>query len=166
MVDKKETAIVALLVLLVFTGVGWLSSVRKSTSDNALPVPYDNTYSWATIFHGYEAYLDRSISYSTPSGTSMEPTFGEGDAVIWAGVENIAELKVGDIIIYNHPTKPGEGPIAHRIINIMKNGEYKFETKGDNRSESDAQTAISAYYVMEDDLKGLVIGVVYNISSG
>jgi hypothetical protein len=43
----------------------------------------------------------------------------------------------------------------------MKNGEYRFETKGDNRLESDAETAISAYFVSEDDFRGLVIGVIY-----
>jgi len=71
-----------------------------------------------------------------------------------------AELKVGNIIIYEHPTKPGAGLIAHRIIKIMENGEYRFETKGDNRLESGAKTAISAYFVSENDLKGLVIGVI------
>jgi len=72
-----------------------------------------------------------------------------------------AELKVGDIIICEHPTHPNGELIAHRIIKIMKNGEYRFETKGDNRLESDAKTAISAYFVSENDLKGLVIGVIY-----
>lgn len=88
----------------------------------------------------------------------MEPTFGDGDVIIWVEVEP-AELRVGDIIIYKHPTKPFGGLIAHRIIEI--NGEYRFETKGDNRLESDAETAISAYFVSEDDIWGLVIGVLY-----
>jgi signal peptidase I len=96
----------------------------------------------------------------------MAPTFGAGDVVLWLEVDNKAEFKVGDIIIYDHPTKHGEGPIAHRIIDIMKNGEYRFETKGNNRLESDAETAISAYLVSVDDLKGLVIGVIYRAASG
>jgi signal peptidase I len=162
MMDKKTAAILALLVLLVITGIGWFNAELKPKHRK---IPYDNTYAWAEFFHGYEAYLDRRISFSTVSGTSMEPTFGENDKVLWVEVDP-AELKVGDIIIYNHPTKPGEGPIAHRIIDIMKNGEYRFETKGDNRSESDAETAISAYFVSEDDLKGLVIGVIYSLAPG
>ncbi len=161
MIGKKEAAIVALLALLVIIGLGWLSSVRESNTDNAP----DNTNSWTEIFPGYENYLD-NVSYSPSHGTSMEPTFGEGDAVIWVEVENIDELKVGDIIIYQHPTRPDEGKIAHRIINIMKNGEYRFETKGDNRAESDAHTPLSSYYVTEEYLRGLIIGVVYNAGLG
>lgn len=157
MVDKKTMAIFTLLVLVTITGIGWLSSALKPERVSSLPEEIDN---WVELFNGYEAYLDRRISYSTVSGTSMEPTFGENDKVLWVEV-NSAELKVGGIIIYDHPTKPGENPIAHRIIEIMKNGEYRFETKGDNRLESDAETAISAYFVSEDDLKGLVIGVIY-----
>lgn len=93
----------------------------------------------------------------------MEPTFGDGDVILWVEVEP-DELRVGDIIIYKHPTKPFGGLIAHRIIEIpiTPAGWYRFETKGDNRSESDAETAISAYLVSEDDLKGLVIGVLYS----
>jgi signal peptidase I len=158
LIDKKEAAILALLALLTITGAGWFSASLKPAHEN---IPYDNTYDWTEIFHGYAAYLDRRISYSVVSGDSMEPTFGDNDVVLWVEVDP-AELKENDIIIYNHPTKPGEGPIVHRIIDIIKNGEYQFETKGDNRSESDAETPISAYYVSEDDLIGLVIGVLYS----
>lgn len=158
MVDKKTAAILALLVLVTITGIGWFSAELKP--ERVLPLP-KGIENWVELFHGYEAYLDRMISYSIVSGTSMEPTFGENDKVLWVEV-NPAKLKVGDIIIYEHPTKPEDGLIAHRIIEIMKNGEYRFETKGDNRSESDAETAISAYFVSEDDLKGLVIGVIYS----
>ncbi|MFQ6130368.1 MAG: signal peptidase I [Candidatus Hadarchaeaceae archaeon] len=156
--DKKTAAILALLVLVTITGIGWFSAELKP--ERVLPLP-EGIENWVELFHGYEAYLDRMISYSIVSGTSMEPTFGENDKVLWVEV-NPAKLKVGDIIIYEHPTKPEDGLIAHRIIEIMKNGEYRFETKGDNRSESDAETAISAYFVSEDDLKGLVIGVIYS----
>lgn len=156
--DNKTAAIFALLILLAITGIGWVNAELKPKSGK---IPYDNTYAWAEFFHGYEAYLDQRIFSSVVRGDSMEPTFGENDVILWVEVDNMAELKVGDIIIYDHPTKPGEGPIAHKIIEIMKNGEYRFETKGDNRSESDAETAISAYFVSEDDLKGLVIGVIY-----
>ncbi len=151
-----------MLALLVVIGMGWLSSVLKSTSDNT--PPNDNTDIWVEIFPGYENYFDNSVSYSPTHGTSMEPTFGEGDAVIWTEVENIAELRVGDIIIYDHPTKPDEGRIAHRIIDITIDVVgYRFETKGDNRTESDAETEISRYYVRENDIIGLVIGVLHNV---
>lgn len=161
--DKKTVAILSLIALLVITGVGWLNASLTPTHENIL---HDNTYEWTEIFHGYEAYLDQRIFYSTVSGTSMEPTFRENDVVLWVEIDNIAELKVGDIITYQHPTHPNGENIAHRIIKIMKNGEYRFETKGDNRSESDAETAISAYYVSEDNLRGLVIGLIYKSEAG
>jgi len=110
------------------------------------------------IFEGYEGYLDRKIFYSTVRGDSMEPTIRDGQVILWVEVDP-SELKVGDMIVYTHPTKRLENPIVHRIIRIMKNGKYLFETKGDNRSESDAETAIGAYFVGEEDLKGLVIGI-------
>lgn len=169
MIDKKDVAIIISLALFLTTCFAWTISILKPSqqeNENALPIPYDNTYSWTEIFHGYEAYLDRRIHYSPAIGTSMEPTFGEGDAVIWVEIESIEELKVGDIIIYQHPTRPDEGQIAHRIINIIKNGEYRFETKGDNRSESDAHTPLSSYYVTEEYLRGIVIGVVYDTGTG
>jgi len=155
-VDRKGVAILALIVALIAMGIGWLSSGSKPHEN----IPYDNTYEWTEIFHGYEAYLDRRISYSVISGTSMEPTFWDGDTILWVEV-NPQELKVGDIIIYEHPTHPSRELITHRIVGVIKNGEYRFETKGDNRSESDAKTPISAYFVSEDDLKGLVICVIY-----
>lgn len=166
MIDKKEATIIIFLALLVITGFGWLNSLRESASDNTLPIPYDNTYSWAEFFRGYEAYLDRRIFYANAGGTSMEPTFGDGDVVLWVEVDP-AELKIGDIIIYQHPTHPSVEIIAHRIIDITVDVVgYRFETKGDNRLESDAETVISAYYVREDDLKGLVIGVIYDAGPG
>jgi len=152
-IAKKDATILSLLILTVMMGIGWFTSISED-------IPLDNLQEWTEIFHGYEAYLDRRIFYSVVHGTSMEPTLSENDRIIWVEVDP-AELKVYDIIIYEHPTKPSSGLIAHRIIRIIKNEEYLFETKGDNRSVSDAETPIGAYYVSEDDLKGLVIGVIY-----
>jgi len=150
-VDRKWVAILALTVALVAMGIGWFSSGSKPHGN----LPYDNTYKWTEIFQGYEAYLDRRISYSVISGTSMEPTFGEGDVVIWVEVEG-ENLKVGDIIIYKHPTRPGIDNIIHRIIEVgMTDGEYRFRTKGDNLPEPDRN------WIPEGNVHGLVIGVIY-----
>jgi len=152
-------AILSLLALLVITGVGWFSARLTPTHEN---ISHDNTYEWTEIFHGYEAYLDQRIFYSTVSGSSMEPTFGEGDAVLWVEVDNMAELKVGDIIIFQHPTLPGVDNIAHRIVEIVHVGEgYQFRTRGDDLSTLDQ------HLVPEGNVHGLVIGVIYSaISSG
>jgi len=141
--DKKTTAILALLVLLAITGTGWLSASLR-------PVPHDTTYEWTRIFHGYRAYLDRRISHATMIGTSMEPTIREGDTVLWVGVDNKTELGVGDIIIYEHPTLIGHPIVAHRIVEVGAGG---FWTRGDNE--------IGRQWVPEDRVRGLVIGVIY-----
>jgi len=156
-IDKKTATIFVLLVLIVITGTGWLSSMLRPPHDNALPIPYDNTYSWTQIFHGYEAYLDRRISYfDNIQGTSMEPTFGGNDVILLVEV-NPAELKVGDIIVFQHPTLANPPLIAHRIIEVGTDidGKYKFRTKGDNMSEPDQ------HWVPEEKVEGLVIGVIY-----
>jgi len=151
LIDKKTVAIFVLLALLVIAGVGWFSARSNPVHEN---IPYENIYNWTQIFHGYEAYLDRRISYSVVSGTSMAPTFGDNDMVLWVEVDNMAELKVGDIIIYQHPTRPYLDNIAHRIIEVGTGSrENQFMTKGDNSSEE--------YWVPEGNIHGLVIGVIY-----
>lgn len=118
---------------------------------------YDRT----EIFGGYTAYLSENLYVAGVHGSSMEPTFGEGDYVIWVEV-NPSELKIGDVIIFEHGRL-----VAHRIVGVInQNGAYKWRTKGDNRAVADDKTAISAFLVTEDDLKGLVIGVVYGQGKG
>jgi len=156
--ESKHVTVI-LLSLVAIGGIGWGISEFMLEPVQVLPPRVDN---WTEIFHGYEAYLDNQIFYSTVSGTSMAPTIKDGDVVLWVKADP-AELEVGDIIVYQHPTQPGEKLIVHRIIRIIKEGgKYMFETKGDNRLESDAETDIGAYLVGEDDLRGLVIGVVYH----
>ena len=86
----------------------------------------------------------------------MEPTFGEGDVVLWVEVDNKAELKLGDIIIYKHPTRPGVDNVCHRIIGVERRTEdIDSGPKGDNLSDPDR------HWVSEELIHGLVIGVVY-----
>ena len=151
--DKKTVAILALLALSAAMGVGWL----KAALGPSEKIPYDNTYKWTEYFRGYEAYLDRRIHPATMQTTSMVPTINVGDTILWVEVENKAELKVGDIIIFKHPTLPGVDNIAHRIIEVeVVNGGYRFRTKGDNLSAPDQHP------VPEANVYGLVIGVIYS----
>ena len=157
LIDKKEIVILALLVLLAITGLGWFRAELEPPHEN-IPhenIPYNNTYAWAEIFRGYEAYLDRRIASWVIRGSSMEPTFGENDVVLVVEVDP-AELKVGDIIVFDHPTRPDFPTMAHRIVEVrVQNGEYDFMTKGDHLSERDQ------HWLSEDKIHGLVIGVVY-----
>ena len=152
MVDKKNVVIIALLVLLSVTGVGWFAAELKPLEK----IPYDSTYRWTEYFRGYEAYLDRRIFYAVMEGTSMAPTIKDNDTVLWVKIDNMAELKVGDIIVYKHPTMPGIDNVCHRIIEVGWNGGYRFRTQGDNMLNPDP------YWVPEGNIHGLVIGAIYH----
>ncbi len=152
MIDKKTAAILVLIVLVVITGTGWYNAWSKSP--RVLPLP-EGVENWTQYFPGYEAYLDSEIHASVVSGGSMEPTFGDGDMILWVEIDDIAELGVGDIIIYKHPTRPYRDNIAHRIIEVgMGDRENQFKTKGDNSPEE--------YWVPSGNIHGLIIGVIFS----
>lgn len=68
---------------------------------------------------------------------SMEPKIHKGSVVInqWVDQKN---LKVGDVITYQHPVDKNIIYITHRIVKIDKNGLlWRFETKGDANPVSD-----------------------------
>ena len=88
----------------------------------------------------------------------MAPAINVGNTVLSVKVENIniAELKVGDIIVYKHPTLADIDNVAHRIVEIeVVGGRYRFKTKGDNLPEPDPD------WVPENNIRSLVIGVMY-----
>jgi signal peptidase I len=158
MPDKKMLAIIGLLALLLVASIGWFNAETKI---HANKISYDNTYNWTEYFHGYEAYLDKRIYRAVMVTTSMTPTINVGDTLLWVEIENFAELRVGDIIIYKHPTLAGLDNIAHRIVEIVHSSEgYKFRTKGDNLLMPDQ------HLVPESNVRGLVIGVIYGKGRG
>lgn len=147
--DKKTAVIIALSFLAAITGAMWLKSEFK---------PAEPLTQRTLIFLGYEAYLDRGIDNIPVKGPSMEPLFRAGDVLLWLRIDNKAELKVGDIILYAHPTRPIEYPIVHRIINTrVMDEELQFEVKGDANPESDG-------WISERNVVGLVIGVRYSVA--
>lgn len=131
----EKIVLMALAIALVGSGVGWLSS--SSTQQNSPTID---------VLPMYE-----NARYSVVNGTSMAPTFSDGDVVLWKEVDNIAELEVGDVIIFNHPTRPGRENISHRIVEIEGD---RIWTAGDNSGED-------RHPVTEEDIKGLVVGVIY-----
>ena len=152
MIDKKTATILVLIVLVVITGAGGYNAWSKPP--RVLPLP-EGVENWTQYFPGYEAYLDSEIHASVVSGGSMEPTFGDGDMILWVEIDDIAELGVGDIIIYKHPTRPYRDNIAHRIIEVgMGDRENQFKTKGDNSPEE--------YWVPSGNIHGLIIGVIFS----
>jgi signal peptidase I len=71
-----------------------------------------------------------SARFIVVEGTSMEPTFHLGDAVV---VKTLVNPKVGDIVVFQVPKRePGAGAlVVHRLYGIRDDGS--FITKGDNR---------------------------------
>ena len=61
---------------------------------------------------------------------SMEPTLREGDTVLVSRII-IQKLKVGDIIVFNHPTPPYI--FCKRIMKITETSVW---VEGDNKKES------------------------------
>ncbi|MGC8816664.1 MAG: signal peptidase I [Candidatus Hadarchaeum sp.] len=155
MFDKKTAAIFVLVLLVAVVGVGWRLAESRYSVVQTLPEDVEN---WTHIFRGYEAYLDKKIHYSVVSGSSMEPTLKDGDLVLWVEVDNTFQFRVGDIIIYQHPTRPYLDNIVHRIIEVGSDyRENQFKTKGDNSPEE--------YWVPRANIHGLVIGVIYRNGS-
>jgi signal peptidase I len=71
--------------------------------------------------------------YLRLSGFSMFPFLKEGDVALIKKVE-ITALKIGDVIVF----KQGEKMIAHRLFEIVKNGEhFTITTKGDTSQNND-----------------------------
>ncbi|EDR30208.1 signal peptidase complex catalytic subunit SEC11A, putative, partial [Entamoeba dispar SAW760] len=63
---------------------------------------------------------------------SMEPGFKRGDLMFLTNRGGVDNIQIGDIIVYNLPSKGI--PIIHRVIEIHKDtkGDVRFLTKGDN----------------------------------
>lgn len=68
------------------------------------------------------------------ASNSMIPVFERGDAIIYDKVNNVRDLNVGDILVFQH----NDIFYIHRIVEIVyKNKEYMIYTKGDNNTDND-----------------------------
>jgi len=153
---KKMAMILVLAALFGVIGALWIGAWLRPEHVSFSPGGLEN---FSQYFGGYEAYLDNDINISVMRGTSMEPTLQDGDLVLWVRVENATKIKVGDIIIFRHPTRPYLDNIAHRVSKIeLVDGEYRFWTEGDNSGPD-------RHPVPEGNIHGLVIGVIYKSDS-
>lgn len=87
----------------------------------------------------------------TVESGSMEPTFKKGDLIIAKEIDDINDLKVGDVIsFWTNEIIEGEKVInTHRIVEIKDdNGTKSFVTKGDNNDTKDS------YVVFQGDIIG------------
>lgn len=88
-------------------------------------------------FKGYE-YRPALTIYTIVS-PSMVPTIDVYDIVINKRVEKPDDIEVDDIITFISSSSISKGlTVTHRVANkYQKNGEYYFETKGDNNISKD-----------------------------
>jgi hypothetical protein len=119
-------------------------------------------------FHGFKAYVSRDINFTVAEDWGMAYQKELDQGVVWIGpirendvvmwVERsdlrVGDLRVGDIILYQDPLE--NTLIAHRIVGIDNSDpqRLRFRTKGDALAEEDN-------YLVDDGLKGAVIGVLY-----
>ncbi len=104
-------------------------------------------------------YASKGIEYKPPVSLymivspSMEPNIKVYDVVVNKKVDNINDLKVGDVITFISSSNISKGlTVTHRINQIIKTNEgLTFITKGDNNAQAD--TGI----VTEQDIKGKVM---------
>jgi signal peptidase len=103
-------------------------ATRVGTALVALVVTVVLLISIGPKFLPYQTFFVRS--------GSMHPTFDTGDVIMLAKTD-ASDLKVGDIITFDRPDKPGT-LVTHRIVSIETTADGKqFSTKGDANSSAD-----------------------------
>jgi len=86
-----------------------------------------------------------AIVYSS----SMEPAMPAGALAMTVPVAP-EEVKVGDIITFDPPWDP-DVTVSHRVIDIRRDGQLLFDTKGDAMEESDP------FFVPAEHVQGKVV---------
>jgi signal peptidase I len=76
---------------------------------------------------------------------SMEPNISQGDLVL-VGPVNAADVKVGDIVLYQLPNKQR---VLHRVVEIRtgENGGTEFIFKGDNNNTTDLMPVTGEQFI-------------------
>ncbi len=80
------------------------------------------------------------LSFYTIVSPSMNPVIKVYDVVVNTKVNKPEDIEIGDIITYISTNSTSEGmTITHRVVAISKtkNGNYEYQTQGDNNSEPD-----------------------------
>jgi signal peptidase len=100
--------------------------------------------------------LGGATSVTIVAGSSMEPTYHTGDAVI---VRRGDDPVVGDVIVYAVPAgEAGEGRnVIHRVVG--GDADQGYVTRGDNRESDDP------WHPRRDDVRGVVRVLVPQVGS-
>lgn len=84
------------------------------------------------------------------SGESMYPTLYPGEKIMCRIFSDKINLKCGNIILFYNETE--KRYVIHRIVkvNMLKNGEYYYVTKGDKN------LIVDEYLVKYKDVRGVI----------
>jgi signal peptidase I len=84
-------------------------------------------------------------------GTDIYPFRGD---ILLVKKVSIESIEVGDVIVFNTSNDKSNPPVVHRVIATWQNnGEYFFETFGDNNDRTDSIT----FKTTGNDVKGVVV---------
>ncbi len=112
---------------------------------------------YALFFGLRTAFRTEYLPFHPVSSESMVPTLKVGDLIMVTGTEP-QNVKLDQIIVFHNP-RNHEMLIVHRVIRItQKDGEFYFETKGDNNPSTDNWNPYPG--VPERLLVGVVIGTI------
>jgi signal peptidase len=85
----------------------------------------------AWVFVGPQQ-LGGPVAYVMVDGTSMVPTYSDGDLILAKARDS---YHVGDVVTYVVNTSTQPFPVIHRIVKV--NGDGSYVTRGDNRDGND-----------------------------
>ena len=85
----------------------------------------------AWVFVGPQQ-LGGPVAYVMVDGTSMVPTYNDGDLILAKARDSYG---VGDVVTYVADTGNQPFPVIHRIVKAKADGSYV--TRGDNRDDND-----------------------------
>ena len=132
------------------------SKIIESYDEYSVPEEKDREYGNGSKFEipliAFIILLIALISRAFPiymmgiGSNSMKPVISKGDAVIVRKVDNINDLKKGQIIVFKQDGKY----IVHRLIKLDKSKELSIVTKGDANNSKDVKNKSI------DDVEGIV----------
>ena len=102
-------------------------------------------------------FLGTEYPIVTVEGTSMIPTFHQGDVLAVRGVDD-SSIKLQDVIVFHEPYNFNK-LIVHRVVQIITDSSLKFVTKGDNNPIADN------WIVQKADIVGVVVAQLPPIAS-
>jgi len=99
-------------------------------------------------------YLENGIVNEEFRQFPLKNGFNKGDIMVLMG-KDAGNVKVGDIIVF---TSNKKDPIIHRVVKKIKNnGDFYFQTKGDNNKDSIKTSQLDETNINEEIIIGKAV---------